>query len=208
MFTRQSLVDLFSGYDLPVVNITAVAECRDFVTPAKALGLPPFALLLHGIARASLTVPAFRWRLLDGKPVEVRGLTVSYTVVGADGNLNFSTFRHDDDRAVFLERYLADREVARAATAEKLRLDPLEGRDYVFVTCMPWLRFTQIQHPLARRGDCSIPNVAVGRFGHEGGRVSFPFSVQAHHGLVDGFHVHQLIQAVEAGMDALVEELG
>ena len=206
MFNRQAQLDLFSGYDSPTVNITAACECRDFVGPAKANGIPPFALLLHGIARASLLVEAFRYRLLDGKPRTVDRLTVSYTVVGADGNLNFSTFPFDPDRDEFVRRYLIDRDEAR--TAGHLRLAPLEDRNYLFVTCLPWMRFTSIQHPVARFADCSIPNIAVGRFDHRADRVAFPIAVQAHHGLVDGLHVHQLIQALEGIMDAAAEDLG
>jgi len=206
VFSRQAHLDLFSGYDSPTVNITAACECRDFVGPAKARRIPPFALLLHGIAQASLHVEAFRYRLLDGKPRTVERLTVSYTVVGADGNLNFSTFPFDPDRGEFVLRYLADR--AEARTAGHLRLTPMDHRDYLFVTCLPWLRFTSIQHPVARFADCSIPNIAVGRFDHRRDRVAFPIAVQAHHGLVDGLHVHQFIQALEGIMDAAVEEIG
>lgn len=204
-FARQALVDLFARYDSPLVNITAACECRDFVTPAKALGLPPFALVLHAVACASLDVEPFRHRLLGGRLSRVADLTVSYTVVGADGNLNFSTFAHDPDRAVFLARYLEDREPARTATG--LRLAPMETHDYLFVTCLPWMRFTAIQHPVARFADCSIPSVAAGRFAHHGGRVDFPMAVQAHHGLVDGLHIHRLITRTGEILDGLATEL-
>ena len=205
MFARQAHLDFFSGYDIPVVNIAAVAESHDFVTPAKARHLPPFALMLHAVAQASLEVEPFRYRLLDGRVTRVEQLTVSYTVVGADGNLNFSTFPHAEDRSTFLERYLADRE--EAGTAPHLRLTPMAHRDYLFATCLPWLRFTSIQHPIARCGDCSIPSIAFGRFDHHDGRVSFPIAIQAHHGFVDGLHIHQLIARVETILDELAGEL-
>ncbi len=201
MFTRRAQLDLFAPYDLPLVNITAECECRDFVAPAKRAGLPPFALLLHGIGRASLEVEEFRWRLEGGEPVRIDALTLSYTMVGADGHLTFSTFEHDADREVFLARYLEDREAARAAAAGDLRLRPLQGRGYLFTTCLPWLRFTQIQHPVAKATDCSIPSVAVGKFEQAGGRVSFPLAVQAHHGLVDGIHVARYMARLSEIMD-------
>jgi len=196
MFDRQAQLALFAPYDLPLVTITAVAETADFVTPAKEQGLPPFAVLLQALARASLDVEQFRWRLgPDGAVTAVDALHVSYTVTGGDGNLNFSSFPFTPDRAAFLDRYLADREEARGATA--LRLKPLAHRDWLFVTCLPWLRFTQIQHPVRDRADCSIPSVAVGRFDQRDGRVSFPLSVQAHHGLVDGIHIARYMARVE-----------
>lgn len=205
MIDRTPQLGLFGGYEQPLVNIAAVAECADFVRPAKAAGIPPFALLLHGLGRASLDVPNFRLRLLDGKVVEVQRLRLSYTVLGAGENLNFSTVDHDDDFDRFLADYLADREAARGAV--ELRLVPMTDRDYLFVTCLPWLRFTAIQHPVARHADCSIPGLAVGRFDHRDGRVSFPIAVQAHHGLVDGLHIARFIQRLEEIMGEVADRL-
>lgn len=195
MIDRSRQIALFDRYDQPAVNIAAVADCPDFVTPAKQAGIPPFARVLHAVGRASLDVPHMRLRLLEKRVSEVKELTLSYTVIGRDGNLNFSTIPYLPDFQAFLKNYLADREVARNAV--ELRLKPLTNRDYIFTTCLPWLRFTSIQHPMARFGDCSIPNIAVGKFGHSLGRVDFPVSVQAHHGLVDGLHIAQFIARLE-----------
>lgn len=205
MRQREAQIALFGGYDLPVVNITAEAACADFAGPAKRAGLPPFALLLQGIGRASLEVENFRWRLLEGRPVPVERLRLSYTVLGAEEQLNFSTLDYRADREAFLADYLSDRDQARTATA--LRLAPMTDRDYVFVTCLPWLRFTAIQHPIARLGDCSIPSIAVGRFEQVEGRLRFPIAVQAHHGLVDGLHIHRFIARLEQIMDDVAASL-
>ncbi len=204
-FGRADQLAFFGGFDVPVLNIVAEVEARDFVAPAKVRGVPPFAVLLHALARASLDVEPFRWRLLKGDPLPVEGLLVSYTVIGADGNLNFSTFPHDEDLGVFLERYLADREEARAAP--NLRLTSTEHRNYLFVTGLPWLRFTAIQHPIGRLADCSIPAIAAGRFSFREGGVAFPLAVQAHHGLVDGLHVHQYMARVAHLLDLTAREL-
>jgi chloramphenicol O-acetyltransferase type A len=193
-FTRQAQLAHFARYDSPVVNVCAPCETADFATPAKAKGLPPFTVLLHALCKASLDIEALRWRLEDGAPVRIEQLTVSYTVVGRDGNLNFSTFPFDPDFGVFLDRYLADR--ITAAAADHLRLDPMPDRAYIFVTCLPWLTFTSIQHPIGQFADASIPNVAAGRFAIADGRLAFPLAVQAHHGLVDGLHIAQYVARV------------
>lgn len=192
---RSQQIALFSRYDQPAVNIAAVADCADFVPAAKAAGIPPFARVLHAIGRVSLEIPHFRLRLLEGRVSEVKDLTMAYTVIGKDGNLNFSSVSYQPDFQAFLADYRTDRELARNAV--ELRLTPLITRDFIFTTCLPWLRFTSIQHPMARFGDCSIPNIAIGKFRHEGGRVDFPVSIQAHHGLVDGVHIAQFIARLE-----------
>jgi chloramphenicol O-acetyltransferase type A len=205
MFDRQSQLDHFAAYALPVVNVTAECRCRDFVAPAKARGWPPFALLLHGLAQASLEVEAFRHRLERGRARRVERLTVGYTVLGAGEQLNFSHVPYAPDFEAFLERYRTDREEARRATA--LREAPEPGADYIYVTCLPWLRFTSFQNPYAGRDDDSIPRFAVGRFAWEGPDVTFPLSVQVHHGLADGLHIHHLFARLAEAMDRRAEAL-
>lgn len=206
LIDRSRQIALFDRYDQPAVNITADAVCADYTVAAKQAGIPPFALMLHAIGRASLEIENFRLRLLDGVVSRVEVLTLGYTVLGPGDNLNFSSVTYQADRDGFVRDYLADRALARAAT--ELRLLPMTHRHYLFTTCMPWLRFTAIQHPMARLGDCSIPNIAVGRFEREGGRLRFPLAVQAHHGLVDGIHIHRFITRVQDILGEIADNPG
>jgi chloramphenicol O-acetyltransferase type A len=205
MSNRASHIALFGGYQLPVVNITTECETADFPTAAKAAGEPPFAVLLHALGQASLDVPQFRSRLKDGVLETIDRLMLSYTVLGPQEDINFSTLPFTPDRARFVADYLEDRAIARATG--DLRLAPMDHRAYLFVTGMPWLKFTSIQHPVGSFSDCSIPMIAVGRFEMTGGKLRFPISVQAHHGLVDGLHIARFVaRAVEllhAATDAL-----
>ena len=203
--TRRSHIDLFSRYDSPVLNVTFEATCADFRSRAKACGVRPFAVLLHALASTSLATENFRFRLQDGDIKEVEELHVGYTVINDDGNLNFSTFRYERALAEFAKAYDDDR--ARSKAARDLRLVDMSHRDYLFVTCLPWMRFAAIQHPIARFADASIPNLAVGQFGSDGTSLSFPLSVQAHHGLVDGLHVAKFAEELRRQVDDTVIQL-
>jgi chloramphenicol O-acetyltransferase type A len=188
---RASHRALFGDYQLPVVNITTECETADFRLAAKAAGIPPFAMLLHALGQASLEIPQFRSRLNGAVLETIDGLTLSYTVLGPNEDINFSTLPFAPDVGDFAARYVQDRAIARATV--DLRLAPMEHRAYLFVTGLPWLKFTSIQHPVARFADCSIPMLAVGRFEENDGRLRFPLAVQAHHGLVDGLHIARFV---------------
>ena len=79
-----------------------------------------------------------------------------------------------------------------------------EAKDQVFVTCMPWLDFTSIQHPMASLATPDIPSLAWGRFSDGPEGLQLPFSVQAHHGFVDGYHIHLLAQQIGAELAAII----
>jgi chloramphenicol O-acetyltransferase type A len=66
-FGRAEQLAFFGGFDCRCSHRHRGGGDGDFVGPAKARGVPPFAVLLHALAQASLDVEPFRWRLLDGK---------------------------------------------------------------------------------------------------------------------------------------------
>ena len=69
------------------------------------------------------------------------------------------------------------------------------------MTCMPWVSFTSVQHPMNMHPTDSIPRFAWGKFFEENGRVKMPLGVQAHHALVDGVHVGRYFMRIQEHLD-------
>jgi len=69
--------------------------------------------------------------------------------------------------------------------------DEPERDDYLYVSSLPWVKFTSISHPIHMHPVDCIPRLSWGKFSSEGNRVVMPLSAQVHHGLADGFHVGQ-----------------
>ncbi|RZA32767.1 MAG: hypothetical protein EOP92_24355 [Lysobacteraceae bacterium] len=205
---RRDRFALFDAMDSAAVNICFPLELPDFRPWCKDQGLAPFHVLLCAVLRAVLKVENFRYRILDGDVIRIDRLIPSFTVVNQHNDLNFAQFDWSDDLREFVARGIAARESASGMAAlnmEYAARTPLQAKEQVFVTCIPWLAFTSIQHPSASLAQPDIPSFAWGRFRDAGnGRLELPFSVQAHHGFVDGFHIHQLAQQVAAELDAII----
>lgn len=205
---RRDRFALFDAMDSAAVNICFPLELPDFRPWCKEQGLAPFHVLLCAVLRAVLKVENFRYRLLDGEVFRIERLRPSFTVINPHQDLNFALFDWSDDLREFVARGIAAREQASAMTElnEAYRsLGPREAKEQVFITCIPWLAFTSIQHPSASLAHPDIPSLAWGKFRDApGGRLELPFSVQAHHGFVDGFHIHQLAQAIAAELEAMM----
>jgi chloramphenicol O-acetyltransferase len=69
---------------------------------------------------------------------------------------------------------------------------------------MPWLDFTSIQHPMASLATPDIPSLAWGKFRDGPDGLQLPFSVQAHHGFVDGYHIHQLARQIAVELNDIM----
>jgi len=205
---RRDRFDLFDGMDSPAVNLCFTLDLPDFRPWCKAQGLAPFHVMLCAVLRAVLKVENFRYRVFDGAVICVDQLVPSFTVKNQHGDLNFAMFDWTDDVREFVARGQAARDEAAGMVALNQRyrtLSPRQAKQQVFVTCIPWLDFTSIQHPTAALATPDIPSLAWGRFRDAaGGRLQLPFSVQAHHGFVDGYHIHLLAQQIAVELDAIM----
>lgn len=205
---RRDRFALFDAMDSAAVNICFPLELPDFRPWCREQGLAPFHVLLCAVLRAVLKVENFRYRILDGDVIRIERLIPSFTVVNQHNDLNFAQFDWSDDLREFVARGVAAREAASGMAAlnmEYAARTPLQAKEQVFVTCIPWLAFTSIQHPSASLAQPDIPSFAWGKYRDcPNGRLELPFSVQAHHGFVDGFHIHQLGRQIAAELEAMM----
>jgi chloramphenicol O-acetyltransferase len=203
---RRDRFEFFDRMESPAVNLCFTLHVPDFRPWCKTQGLAPFHVMLCAVLRAVLKVENFRYRIVDGEVIRIDGLVPSFTVMNQHGDLNIARFDWSDDVREFVARGIAAREAASNMTELNVTpaLSQRAGKDQVFVTCMPWLDFTSIQHPMASIAAPDIPSLAWGRFraGPEG--LQLPFSVQAHHGFVDGWHIHLLGRQVADELAAII----
>lgn len=190
-FERKEYFDFFSNFHLPYLNLTWEMELEDFSPECKKRNISRFQWLIYNLCRSLMSIDAFMWRLdLEENPKRVKSLSPSYTVLNQQKNFNFTSFPFDAHWPTFLNRSLKSK--AEAEESQKLLKDETGRLDYIFITTLPWLRFTSIQHPIFDPRRVHIPSFAFGAFKQENGKINFPFSVQAHHGFVDGYHLHLL----------------
>ncbi len=205
---RRDRFELFHAMQSPALNLSFTLELPDYRPWCKAQGLPPFHVLLWAVLRATMQVENFRYRVLDGEVIRIDRLTPSFTVINEHHDLNFAIFEWADDLREFVGRSLAARDEAAAMTRLNpacRHMTPRQAKEQVFVTCIPWFDLHAIQHPTTALSNPDIPSLAWGRYRDgPGGTLLLPFSVQAHHGFVDGYHVHLFARQVAAELSAIL----
>lgn len=205
---RRDRFALFNAMDSAAVNITFNLALPDFRPWCKAQHLAPFHVMLRTVLCSVLAIENFRYRLWQDEVICIARLIPSFTVVNQYNDLNFAQFDWVDDLRGFVAASVAARDEAAGMTALNMShrfQAPRDAKDQVFITCIPWLDFTSIQHPVAALAAPDVPSIAWGKFrpGPDGTLI-VPFSVQAHHGFVDGFHIYQLGQAIATGLSTLI----
>ncbi|MES2318462.1 MAG: CatA-like O-acetyltransferase [Pseudomonadota bacterium] len=203
---RRDRFEAFCRFDNPIINIGMNLSVPDFRPYCKARQIPPFHFFLYCLLHSVRGIDNFMYRILDGEVIKVDRLYGAFTVLNLDNNLNYARFTMSDELDEFIERSVAAGAIARASRAlinSGDDLSPRERKNNVYTTCLPWLDMTAIEHPIYRHREADIPLVAWGKFSAPDGPVMrLPFSVQAHHGFVDGYHIHQLGAALSARIAA------
>lgn len=197
---RRDRFNFFESFENPLLNLTFKLETDNFLPYCKLHGLPPFHFFLFCLLKAFDQQENFKYRILNGEVMKVSELFGSYTVKGENDLFNYTRFENSKDRGEFIRRSLAAKVEAEKNPAlmnTGIELPILELKKYIFITSIPWLEFTSIQHPVFKCKSADIPSVAWGKWKAQGEGLSMPFSLQAHHGFVDAFHMYQLAEALK-----------
>jgi len=206
---RRDRYDLFRAFDNPLVNINFQLDVPDFRPYCKARQIPVFHFFLFCLLNTVKEIDNFMYRIYQGDVIRIDDFPASYTVINGDENLNYTRFAMTDQLDLFIARSLDAKRLAEASSA---LINTGEGeserqqRNNIFITCLPWLELAAIEHPIYRHRDADIPTFTWGKFGpaQADGRMRVPFSAQAHHGFVDGYHVQKLAQALSQRIAAII----
>lgn len=205
---RRDRYDLFRAFDNPLVNLGMQLTLPDFRPWCTARAIPPFHFMLYCVLTTIPTIPNFMYRIYQGEVIRIDQFYGSYTVINQDRNLNYASFTMCDDLTEFVARSVQAGAIASASRAlinTGSDLTPRQQKDNIYITCLPWFEQASIEHPVFRHRDADVPSIAWGKFGAaQDGAMTLPFSVQAHHGFVDGYHVHLLTEKLAARIGQLI----
>lgn len=205
---RRDRFEFFESFENPLLNLSFDLEVKDFRPYCKAHNLPPFHFFLYCFFSAINEIDNFKYRILDGKVFKVDELIGSYTVLNEENLFNFTRFKLSPSLDEFIKRSLESKTESMNAPGlihTGLELSPREMKNYVFITSIPWLRLTAIEHPAYKYKSADIPSIAWGKFiSLSDQQLLIPLSIQAHHGFVDAFHIHQLAETLKAKISGLI----
>jgi chloramphenicol O-acetyltransferase len=205
---RRDRFNTFCGFDNPLLNLSMVLTVPDFRPYCRERRLPSFHFFLYCLLHSVRSIDHFLYRIHEGQVIKIDQFYGSYTVLNVDQNYNYARFDMSDQLDEFIARSVQAGQVASASRAlihTGADLSARDQRNNVYTTCMPWFDLTAIEHPIFRHREADIPLIAWGKYSAPAGpTMTLPFAVQAHHGFVDGYHVHLLTEALVATIAGII----
>ena len=194
-WNRKPQYEFFKSYEDPFFQITANLNVTNLYTFCKKKDLS-FSLACLFIAIKHINeMPAFKLRIKNGKVVEYDSVPIGSTVLNDDNTFSFCDFPY----VTSIFEFDANGKDIIKKHKEGITFDPQEDElQMVHCSTLPWVSFTGVKH--ARKGDeggKGIPKLIFGGLFNENEEKHIPFSVEAHHALLDGYHAAMLFKNMQ-----------
>jgi len=201
---RKKLFDLFDGYDDPFFNITANIEIGNLPVYCKNNGLS-FNLTTIFISQKVInTIPELKMRIAEDSVRLYEKVNCGSTIFMPDKTFSFCYYPFNEDLKLFDKKGKADINKLKDEGGFDPRHDEL---NLIYYSTIPWVKFTSIKHPRRDGKVDSIPKIVLGKWFEENGKYFLPLSAEAHHGLVDGYHIGLYFNGMEEEFKKLTAQV-
>lgn len=203
---RKEHFRFFLRSDLPFYNVDFELDVTGLHAFCKQRGVSVNSTLIYATVKALNRVENFLYRLENGKVVRYDGIDPSFTTIREGEELfRLITVGFHDDLAVF------DRTVKAAVAASTAYFDVgmLAGRsNFVFISALPWVPFTGIDHTQSLNKEDAMPRVSWGKMHERNGKTVLPYNIRVNHIFIDGLHVGRFYECLVEEVQKLVEQAG
>jgi chloramphenicol O-acetyltransferase type A len=191
-WNRKEHFEFFSRMASPYFGLVTEVECTETYINAKRNGMSFFASYLHKSMIAVNVVEELRYRIVDNKVVCYDTIHAGATISRDDTTFGFIFVHFSMDFAIFNAELQTEIEAVKNSTGLRLNNDDHKN-DLIRHSTIPWASFTALLHPTNLDRQESVPKITFGKINARGDRKFLPVSIEAHHGLVDGYHIGQYL---------------
>ena len=174
----------------------------DVYRQSKEQNVSFFLYSLHFLLKCVNETDAFKLRIEKDSVVRYDTIHISPTIGREDGTFGFGFFEYDPNIDLFIQK--ATQEIERVKNGTGLSFSKNTGRqDVIRYSALPWFAFSEMKHATSFKNGDSVPRISTGKLMQEDSKYLLPISVCAHHGLMDGRNVAELIRKLSDNQTAL-----
>ncbi|SCY97414.1 chloramphenicol acetyltransferase [Flavobacterium caeni] len=199
-WNRKEHFEFFSKMASPYFGITTEVDCTKAYQNAKENERSFFAHYLHKSMIAINSVEELKFRIVDDKVVIFDKINAGATVGRIDGTFGFIFVNFSDDFQKFNAELQSEIQAVKNSTGLRLNDDDVK-KDLIRHSTIPWNSFSGLLHPTNLDKTESVPKITFGKFTIRDEKKFLPISIEAHHGLVDGFHLAKYLNEFQKQLD-------
>ncbi len=197
---RRSTFEFFKDFEDPYFNITANLNVARLYDMCKSNDLAfSLAFLFYSLETAN-EIREFRRRMIGESVVEFDRVEATQTILNEDKTFSFSYYRWKDNVVEFVSEGRVSRDKYLSLKTFDVETDRL---DLIYYSAFPWVSFTSFKHASRLNNRQTIPRMVFGKMFEENGSRKMPFSVEAHHAMMDGYHVGLYYETLQQKLNSL-----
>ena len=197
---RKATFDFFRDYEDPFFNIAANLDVTRLYRFCKDNDLAFSLATLFFSLQTANDIREFRLRMIDETVVEFDRVDATQTILNDDETFSFCYFPLKNDIFEFDRAGKIAREKYKA-----LKTFDVEAQrvDLIYYSAIPWISFTSFKHASRQNNRQTVPRMVFGKMFEDGPTRKMPFSVEAHHALVDGIHVGKFFDLFQKKLNSV-----
>jgi chloramphenicol O-acetyltransferase type A len=199
-WNRKEHFEFFSKMASPYFGIVTEVDCTQAYRKTKDNGNSFFAYYLHKSMIAVNSVAELKLRIVDKHVVSFENIHAGATIGRKDGTFGFIFVNFTNDFAEFNAELQKEVQAVEDSTGLRLNNDDIK-KDLIRHSTIPWTSFTGLLHPTNLDQTESVPKITFGKFSIRDDKKYLPVSIEAHHGLVDGFHLAKYLNEFQKQLD-------
>lgn len=198
-WNRKKHYEFFKELDYPHFNICANIDITNFLDYITKKKYKFFISMVFATTRVANSIKEFRYRIIEDEVFDCEVINPSFTIMSNDDVFSFCTAKYYSNYNEFLSENM--KHIERTKLNIQLE-DKIDENDVIYMTSLPWVTFTSVNHPIHMSPTDCIPRIAWGKYFTDGDKIMMPLSIQVHHGLVDGAHVGSYFLSIQEFMNA------
>ncbi|MGC4041843.1 MAG: chloramphenicol acetyltransferase [Flavobacterium sp.] len=201
-WNRKEHFEFFSKMASPYFGIVTEVDCTKAYETCKEKNLSFFAYYLHKSMVAVNAVEELKYRIVDDAVVAFDTIHAGSTIGREDGTFGFIFVNFTPDFDAFNKELQQEILEVKNSTGLRLNNDDIK-KSLIRHSTIPWNPFSGLLHPTNLDKTESVPKITFGKFSIREGRKYLPVSIEAHHGLVDGFHISKYLAEFQLQLNKL-----
>lgn len=202
-WNRGKHFELYKKCGFPFVGVTTNIDVSALVDACRSKNLRFFRVFMHLLMSTVHQHENFRLRIADDEAVLFDAVDPSFTVIDHATDLFYIAVAENGDDYSHFDLAV---EHAEKRAVENKRLSE-KRLDLIYMTCLPWLDYSELVQPIFINASDSIPRLAWGKFRKTDNHVEMPFTVAGHHGFIDGIHIARFVEDVCGKIESYVERM-
>ncbi|QYJ69222.1 CatA-like O-acetyltransferase [Flavobacterium litorale] len=198
-WARREHFEFFKKFEEPFFGTVANIDVTHAYANAKEYNFSFYLYYLHKIITTVNEIEAFRYRISNDEVLIYDSIDASPTVMRDDNTFGFSLFTFHPNFKIFQEK--AKEEIIRVQNTPGLFTRSFNTDNIIHFSALPWVNFTSLSHARSFTFPDSCPKISVGKITESNRYKTMPVSVNAHHALMDGYHVGQFFELLQQNLN-------